>query len=449
MNNLNHIVTRIAPSPTGTFHLGTARTALFNYLFAKKHNGTFIVRFEDTDKKRSEKKYEKDILASMQWMGMDPDIIERQSERTHIYQTYIANMLEAGTAYRSKEPAKDNPEEEIEIIRFKNTHTDITFTDSIRGEITTDISNLGNFVIARNDSEPLYHLAVVIDDQEMGVTHIIRGDDHISNTARQIALIRAIQGTIPAYTHIPLLHSTDGGKLSKRKHAVSIQAYKEEGYLSEAMINYLALLGWSPKNDAEIFSPQELTTAFDLEGIQKQKAIFDEKKLRWFNKQYIKQMSDTQWQKLVSSFLTKRFPLRMRFTTQRTIITTFITSDSKERFDTIQETGKAIAQGEYDYLFRKPLIKKELLLRSDGDISTAQKHMQYVSQRLLLLPQWNEDAIQQAVWDYATEQGRASVLWPMRVLLSGLEKSPSPFTIAATIGKKETIRRLSSVQRIT
>ena len=204
-------ITRIAPSPTGTLHIGTARTALFNYLFAKRHSGSFILRFEDTDQERSEKKYEKDILSALQWLSLKPDSIVRQSDRTAVYTKYIQQLVEEEKAYLSKEVSKKDPTQEVEVVRFRNTSPNISFTDTVRGDITVDISDIGDFVIARSANDPLYHLAVVVDDMEMGITHILRGDDHIINTPRQVALLKALGGTPPSYTHIPLIHSPGGG----------------------------------------------------------------------------------------------------------------------------------------------------------------------------------------------------------------------------------------------
>ena len=203
------VVTRIAPSPTGPFHIGTARTALFNYLFAKKHKGTFILRFEDTDRERSREEYREDILESTRWLGIIPDAVMAQSDRAEIYGRYIERLLESDAAYLSREPSKKDPSAEVEVVRFRNNEPKISFTDTVRGVITVETGDWGDFVIARGLSDPLYHLASVIDDMESGVTHVLRGDDHIINTPRHIALIRALGGTPPSYTHLPLIHSPD------------------------------------------------------------------------------------------------------------------------------------------------------------------------------------------------------------------------------------------------
>ena len=284
-------VVRFAPSPTGPLHIGGARTALFNYIFAKQRGGKFILRIEDTDKERSEKKYEEDILSGIKWLGIVPDEIYRQSERTEIYKRHLDALIKNGAAYISKEPKKDG-NGEVEIVRFKNPNKRVAFSDMVRGEVSFDTAELKDFVIARSISEPLYHLAVVVDDFEMGITHIIRGEDHISNTPRQILIQEALGFSRPMYAHIPLILAEDRSKLSKRKHgeAVSLAHYRTEGYAPEAMINFLALLGWHPSaSDAsEVLSFTDLIAQFQLERVQKGGAVLDANKLNWLNKHYAK-----------------------------------------------------------------------------------------------------------------------------------------------------------------
>lgn len=279
------IITRFPPSPTGYLHIGGARTALFNYLFTKKNDGIMYLRFEDTDKERSKKEYEDDIFEGLNWLGLTytlPDIA-RQSERTEVYKRYFQTLLDKGLAYEAEE-SKDNPGKKV--VRFKNPNKKITFTDLIRKEVTFDTTELGDFVIAKNVDEPLYHLAVVVDDYEMGVTHIIRGEDHISNTPRQILILEALGFERPTYAHIPLILAPDRTKLSKRHGAVSVNEYRKQGIMPQALVNYLALLGWNPGTDQEIFTLDELVKVFDLSRVHKGGAIFDEKKLAWVNRKH-------------------------------------------------------------------------------------------------------------------------------------------------------------------
>ena len=225
-------------------------------------------------KERSDKKYENDILSALRWLSLKPDVVVRQSDRTAVYVRYIRQLLDSNKAYLSKERSKKNPTQETEVVRFRNSSPHITFTDTLRGDIAVDISDLGDFVIARSVDDPLYHLAVVVDDMEMGITHILRGDDHIINTPRQIALIEALGGVRPSYTHIPLVHSPGGGKLSKRKDAVAVTEFRDRGYLPEAILNTMALMGWNPKCDEEVFTLEELIPIFTLEGLQKKRSDF-------------------------------------------------------------------------------------------------------------------------------------------------------------------------------
>ena len=288
----NTVVTRFAPSPTGNLHVGSARTALFSFLYARGCGGKFILRIEDTDKERSKKEFEESILASMEWLGFSYDEMYRQSERTEIYKKYLQKLIDSGSAYISKEEVKQEGDRS-EVIRFKNPNKTVTFADEIRGEVTFDTTELGDFVIAKDVKNPLYHFVVVVDDLEMGVTHVIRGEDHISNTPRQILIQEAIGAPRPTYAHIPLTLAADRSKLSKRHGAVSVEEYKKMGYLPEALVNFLALLGWNPGNDKEIFSIDELIKEFSLKKMQKGGAMFNFDKLDWVNKQHIARL-DTE-----------------------------------------------------------------------------------------------------------------------------------------------------------
>ena len=272
------VIVRMAPSPTGKFHVGSARTALYNFLFARKNDGKFILRIEDTDKERSKKEFEDDILEGLEWLGLKYDELYRQSERGEGYKSYVEKMLSQDLVYESDD----------KVIRFRNPNKKIKFNDLVRGEIEFDTTELKDFVIARSVDEPLYHLAVVIDDFESGITHVIRGEDHISNTPRQILIQEAIGAPRPLYAHLPLILAQDRSKLSKRKHgeSVSLDYYREKGISPAAVINYLALLGWNPGTEQEIFTLEELIKVFDLSRVHKGGAIFDEKKLAWVNRKH-------------------------------------------------------------------------------------------------------------------------------------------------------------------
>ena len=253
----NKIRVRIAPAPTGTLHIGTARTALFNFLFAKKNKGSFIVRIEDTDKQRSKKEYEKDILDSFEWLGLKWDELYKQSQRTKIYEKYLKKLLDSCKAYKK------------EIIWFKTPKKKIIFYDLIRGKIEVDGSEIEDFSIAKDLKNPLYNFAAVVDDYEMKISHVIRGEDHIPNTPKQILIYEALGLKPPQFAHLPLILGPDRSKLSKRHGAVAVSDYRKQGYLPEALINFMALLGWNPGDDREFFSLKDLTKEFSLEKIQK------------------------------------------------------------------------------------------------------------------------------------------------------------------------------------
>ena len=331
---------RMAPSPTGPLHIGTARTSLYNYLAARHAGGTFVLRIEDTDAARSTTGYERDILDNLHWLGLSwdegpqvaggEDVGEhgpyRQSERMALYATEAERLLAAGAAYRcwctpeeleavrrEQESRKEAPryngrcltltdadvaafqaEGRRAAIRFRVTPEQIRFHDLIRGDVEFDNALLGDFVVVRNDGVPLYHFTVVVDDEAMGITHVIRGEDHLSNTPKHIALFRALGYREPIFGHIPLILNPDRSKMSKRKSQTAMTAYREDGYLPEAMVNFLAFLGWSPGTEEEIFSLDELARRFEIEKVHKGGAVFDRERLDHLNGVYIRALSDEQ-----------------------------------------------------------------------------------------------------------------------------------------------------------
>ncbi len=387
------IITRFPPSPTGPIHIGNVRTALFNYLFARHHSGLFILRIEDTDRARSKPEFEKGIIENLAWLGLEHDgEILRQSERGEVYKKYLDKLISEGTAYLSLEDEGENRE----VVRFRNPNKKVVFEDSVRGEVSFDTTELGDFIIAKNKNEPLYHLAVVIDDFESGVTHVIRGEDHISNTPRQILIQEAIGAPRPVYAHLPLILSSDRSKLSKRKHgeSVSLDYYRQKGYLSQALINYLALLGWNPGTDKEIFTLEELIKTFDIAKIQKGGAIFDERKLNWVNREHIKLLSPEEKQKLaLKDFNLKEIP----------------------KLEKAKICWKDVDSEET----LKHLSKAAELIKTNGDLAA-----------------------------YAAKAGKGNVLWPVRYALSGKDVSPDPFTLIAALGPDESVRRIKEAIKI-
>src|SRR3989344_3127047 len=391
------MITRFPPSPTGPLHIGNVRTALFNYLFAKKHGGQFIVRIEDTDKTRSKKEYEDDMLESLVWLGIKREgELWHQSERTEIYKKYLHKLIDDGKAYISHETEGENRE----VVRFKNPNKKVAFDDLIRGAVEFDTTELEDFIIARNIDDPVYHLAVVVDDAEAGVTHIIRGEDHISNTPRHILIQEALGFPRPIYAHLPLILASDKSKLSKRKHgeAVSLNYYRAKGYLPEAMVNYLALLGWNPGTEQEIFTMEELIGQFDLAKIQKGGAIFDEKKLQWVNKEHIKRLPPEEQRKLLVKSL----------------------------------------EGE-PYLVGEPELDLEKL---PWKKVSKEETVVYLEKVLEIISSGNMSRVPLDIMRYAEREGKGNVLWPLGYALTGGHGSPDPLIILEILGKEKSLGRL-------
>jgi len=444
------VITRFPPSPTGFLHIGSVRTALFNYLFAAHNGGVMLLRFEDTDKERNKPEFEKDIIDGLHWLGIPYTLADnpRQSERTAIYQKYIPKLIAEGHAYEA-EPQTEKPDPDgktsssngarKKVVRFKNPNKKITFHDAIRGEITFDTTELGDFVIARNIDEPLYHLAVVIDDHDMGVTHIIRGEDHVSNTQRQILIQEALGFARPEYAHIPLILAPDKTKMSKRHGAVSINEYKAQGFLREALLNYLALLGWNPGTNQELYTLDELVREFTLDRVHKGGAVFDIHKLLWFNHEHIKKMPDAEYAARLKEFSRSTGSGQGGKEVDARLIPLL-----KERAQTLAEAAIALTE---EFGFIGDISYEPSLLLQGGKINAevASLHLKALTGLFEHIPDEGFTAAQlkDIVWPYATSQGRGAVLWPLRVALSGKEKSPDPFTIAGLLGKTETLNRIA------
>lgn len=427
--NMNKVITRFAPSPTGLFHAGSYRTALFAYIFAKKNNGKFILRIEDTDKARSKKEYEENIIESLKWMGLDYDEFHRQSERIDIHRKAIEKLIASGHAYISKEIPKEEGGR-TEVIRFKNPNKKVSWIDIIRGKVEFDTTELGDFVIAKGFDEPVFHLVVVVDDNDMGVTHIIRGEDHISNTPRQILIYEALGASLPQYAHIPLVLGSDRSKLSKRKGALPISEYKNRGYLSQAIINYMAFLGWNPGDEREIMSLEEIIKEFTLEKVHKSGAIFNEEKLNWMNRQYIEKLSDEEFLNNLKKFTEQEIDKKvLPLVREKIYYFNQISNLLNDELSFINSVQK------YD--------KEKLMWKQEKDISLTKQHIKFIIDNIDNLSEdFSQDEIKSLLWPYAEKNGRGNVLWPMRYALSGKDKSPDPFVISCIIGKKETLARL-------
>lgn len=440
---MTQVITRFAPSPTGVLHIGSVRTALYSWLYARQNNGKFILRIEDTDKERSKKEFEENIVDGLNWLGLDHDEFYRQSDRSVFYKERIIELIAKGAVYVSKEEPKE-PGERAEVIRFKNPNRIVTFRDEVRGDISFDTTELGDFVIAKDFESPLYHFAVVVDDFDMGVTHIIRGDDAISNTPRQILIQEALGAPRPIYTHLPMILSPDKSKLSKRHGALAVTEYREEGYLPEAILNFVALMGWNPGNDQEILSLDEMIKLFTLQKVQKGGAVFNIDKLKWLNKHYMKLLSIHK----AGEEILARFPEALRMKAKEfPQIFEKIAPVIVDHISTFGEVAILAEAGEYEYFFENPIYAPEALLwKDEKDQAVA---IQKLQKALGLIDDidstfFTPETIKTAIWGYATEVGRGSVLWPMRYALSGRDKSPDPFTLASILGKETTIHRITS-----
>ncbi len=443
MESPQNIVTRFAPSPTGHMHTGSYRTAFFAYLFAKKHNGKFILRIEDTDKERSKQEYTDEILKVFETIGISYDEKFIQSEHVDRHRELLQNLIKEDKAYISREEAKDGSGVIKDIIRFRNPNKVVVFSDLIRGEISTDTTDLGDFVIAKNLNEPLFHLAVVVDDHDEGVTHVIRAEEHIANTPRQILIHEALGFAIPAYAHLPLVLAPDKTKMSKRKGAVPVIEYLAQGYLPEALLNAICLCGWNPGTEQEILSRTELEKMFDLDRVQKSGAIFNEEKLDWFNREYIKKLDQsafwTQGEKWVPQWV---YDIDTKYEMLAKI--EHLVRDRIAKFSDIKALFEA---GEFDYFFKDPTVDPAMLVWKTDTLENAKRHLVKAKEILEGVDEWNMDTIKATLMPYAEIEGKGNVLWPLRVALSGKEKSPDPFELAAILGKEITIRRIDIVTK--
>ncbi|MCX6786730.1 MAG: glutamate--tRNA ligase family protein [Candidatus Kaiserbacteria bacterium] len=444
---MSNFVTRFAPSPTGLLHAGNYRTAVFAYLFARHSGGSFILRIEDTDSARSKPEYESNIKEALAWLNLAADQQYRQSEHKIRYRELLEKLVADDSAYISKETPK-NPGDREEVIRFRNPGGAVSFTDIIRGNITMDVSDLGDFVIARSFDEAVFHFAVVVDDADENVTHVIRGEDHISNTPRQILIQRALGFTTPMYAHLPLILGSDRTKLSKRTGAKALTEYRDLGFLPEAMLNYLSFLGWNPGDDREYLSQKELIEAFDLSRVQKGSAIFDETKLLSVNQHWMRQLSDEKFlacldfvnpssddgftKSLNSEILKKAVPLL------------------KERAKTFQEAQDMLSN-ELSCLFNEPALDPNKLIAKElNDCPNMTKTaLEGLSGAIEALPNdLSAEIVKNALMPLADAEeekgkgGRGAMLWPLRYALSGQDRSPDPFTLISILGKEETISRI-------
>ena len=436
---------RIPPSPTGLCHVGTARMAILNYLFARKHDGTIIFRSEDTDKERSKPEYEEDIIEQLHWLGLSWDEFHRTTELVSTHTGAMQKLIDEDKAYLSEEESKKEPGKMVRVVRMRNPGKVITFTDIIRGEITFDTTELKDFAIARAIDDPLYNFAVVVDDGEMGITHVIRGEDHISNTPRQILIQEALGYERPVYAHYPLHLGADRSKLSKRTGDVAVRSYREKGYLAPALLNYLATLGWTAPSGKEILSLEEMLAEFELSDVHKSGAVFDIEKLNWFNRHYLQLIPPDDFTTEASNIL--RESLEGRGIAWNAGTAASLAPMIRERISVWEELRTLSAEGEFDFCFTDPTLEPSRIPQKGVSAGDTARHLKYVKTTLADIPAGDyadPERIKAAVWEYAGVEGRGAVLWPLRYALTGRERSPDPFAVAHTVGKEASLRRIDT-----
>lgn len=459
--------TRFAPSPTGYLHLGGARTALFSWAFARHHKGTFVLRIEDTDLERSTPEAVQAILDSMSWLEMQPDEGPfYQMQRMDRYREVVQKMLNDGTAYycysspdeveamREKaraaglKPRYDGtwrpeagktlppvPADRKPVVRFKNPLEGATgWNDLIKGHISFDNGELDDLVIARPDGTPTYNFCVVVDDWDMKITHVLRGDDHVNNTPRQINILRALGATLPEYGHVPMILGPDGEKLSKRHGAVNVMEYDNEGYLPEAMINYLARLGWSHGND-ELFTREQLVDWFDTRNLSKSAAQWDPKKLNWVNAHYIKNSDNADLAERVAPRILKNQG------NPQAVDLPAIMGLLKDRAETLNQ----LADGAM--LFCGPFTPASAELRTEHLDEPALALLASFEQQAKALPDWTVEALDALIKSLLAEHGvkMPKLAIPLRLAVTGQKQTPAIGAVLAILGRDLVLERLAAV----
>lgn len=477
---MSKVVTRFAPSPTGFMHIGGLRTALFAWLLARKEGGTFILRIEDTDKEREVPGSIAHIQETLTWLGLQwdfgPDMHNPfgsaiQSERLSTYREMAELLIKKGYAYADPYSA-----EEVDAFRRKAQNEKRPFLfrehrpvnpgiwdgkrplrfrvpevkrmkwhDEVRGDLEAGEEALDDFILIKADGYPTYNFAHIVDDYNMGVTHIMRADEFISSTPKFLSLYEALGIPQPKLVTLPpILREDKTKKLGKRDGAKDVLEYRTEGYLPEAMINFLAFIGWNPGTEQELFSRDELVSAFSIDGIQTHGAVLNEDKLKWYNREYMLKLYDTDratFTKLALPF----FSDTLR--THESLIEKIIPL-AKDRAQVFSDIREQCAAGDYDFFIETPGNVSAIIVPKKGTLEETREHLKNVYNLLNSTSDtWDAETVKNALWGYAEEKGRGAVLWPLRVALTGKEKSPDPFTVAAIIGKEETLKRVENAQQ--
>ncbi|MDQ5950582.1 MAG: glutamyl-tRNA synthetase [Patescibacteria group bacterium] len=446
----HEIKVRFPPSPTGEWHFGNVRTFVFNYLFAKKNQGEIVLRFEDTDSARNKPGADLSQIEILKTLGLDFDEGPYyQSQRKEIYKKELQRLLAEGKIYE----AEENQAGTGKIIRIKNPERDVVWIDLIKGKTKISSTSFkdekGNsdFIIARSIDDPLYHFTVVVDDFLMGITHVLRGEDHVTSTPRQIIILEALGSEIPLYGHFPTILGENKKKLGKRNGAVPVREYLEQGFLPEALLNAISLLGWNPGDEQEIFTKAELIEKFSLEKVQHHPAVFYGDKLDFINKEHLRKLPLEE----VFLEILKRLPEKM----QSNKLVKKILPLIFERISKWGDINTLLSNKEFDFFFEEPAYQKELLICDERmrkgvalDHEKVVEHLKEISKLLSDVSDFNYEKIKESVWEYASKEGRGIVLWAFRVSLSGKEKSPDPFLISEILGKEETLKRIDDATKL-
>lgn len=474
-NLKNKVVTRFAPSPTGFMHAGGIRTAIFAYLWARKNNGTFILRIEDTDKAREVPGSFEHILECFKWLELEYDYgpfkenpfgSAKQSERLEVYIKWAKLLEEKGFAYPDTfteeeiEKLRKKAEEEKRPFLIREHRKEITskwdgksplrfkvpvvkrytWNDEIRGELTSGEEALDDFILIKADGFPTYNFSHIIDDFEMGVNYVIRGQEFISSTPKFLSLYDALGFPYPKFATVPpILREDRTKKLGKRDGAKDLLDYKKEGYLASAMFNFLTLLGWHPSDERELFTKEELVNIFELSRIQKGGATFDDEKLLWINREHIRKMNPSSKLDFVESFLNDNLKQKPFFSRDVLHKSVNLIIDHARNGSEIKNLADS---GELDYLFDMPKYDKLLLLWKNENIEDTKKRIESLNQFISSIEESafeSSEKLKEVVFPFAQKEGTGQMLWPLRVLLSGLEKSPDPFSLMHILGKKRTL----------
>ncbi len=473
--------TRIAPSPSGFLHIGTAKMALFNWLFARRNNGQFILRLEDTDVSRTQEQYVQAMCEGFHWLGIDwdegpafGDVPEkgshgpyRQSQRKQMYQAEAHRLVEEGKAYKCfctpeeieamREQARrekrtkvydgrcrDLTPQQVEAtgdapyaIRFMVPEGETVVNDLVQGRVVTNNREYDDFVLLRRNGDPVFHLAVVVDDGQMGITHVIRGDDHLTNAARHVMLFRALGYDMPAFAHLPLVLDEQGRKFSKREHGANVLDWRDDGYLPEALINYVALLGWTPEEEGrELFARDELIEAFALKRLSRSAAKFDRKKLDWLNGQHIRRLSvESLRDRVVPVLRGEGFDVDAKPQEWLTQMTAICQAKLGTLKDIVHQT---------DFFFREPVEYDEKAVGKHWEKEGALERMEACRAVLAELEPWTHDALKQAYEELAADAGRGlgQFVHPTRLALTGKSVGPGLFELALLLGKETCVQRM-------